>query len=105
MYEEVFIEYRNRFKRIFAGFVNVLFVVRIAANEWAEPSPKGWEDLGVGERHPADDGGIILLGLAEKAGFLILRRDCCALARVLSLVSSSVLAKVRCSQSVNISQQ
>lgn len=105
MYKEVFIEDRHGFEGTFASFVNVLFVVRIAAYEWAEPASKGWEDFGVGEGHPADDGGIILLGLAEKAGFLVLRRDCCALARVLSHCSTSILGEARYSQSVNNSQQ
>ena len=82
MYEKMFIEDRHGFKGIFAGFVNILFVVRVAADEWAEPASEGWQDLMVGEGHPADDGSIILLGLAEKTGFLILRRDCCLLARV-----------------------
>ena len=84
MYEEVFIEDRHCFDGFFAGFVNVLLVVRVAADEWAEPASEGWEDLMVGEGHPADDGGIILLGLAEKTSFLILRRDCWVLAGVLS---------------------
>ena len=72
MYEEVFVEDRNGFEGIFASFVNVLFVVRVTADQWAEPASKGWEDLLVGEGHPADDGGIVLLGLAKKGGFLIL---------------------------------
>ena len=55
MDEEVFVKDRHGFKGLFAGFVNVLFVVRVAANEWAEPVSKGWEDLVVGEGHPADD--------------------------------------------------
>ena len=84
MYEEVFVEDRNGFEGLFASFVNVLFVVRFTAGQWEEPASKGGEDLVVGEGHPADDGGIILLGLAEKAGFLILRRDCWVLAGVLS---------------------
>ena len=84
MNEEVFTKDRHGFKGSFAGFVNILFVVRVAADEWAEPASEGWEDLVIGEGHPADDGGIILLGLTEKIGFLILRRDCCTLARVLS---------------------
>ena len=65
MHEKVFIENRHSLEGIFAGFINVLSVVRIAADEWAEPASKGWKDLLVGEGHPAHDGGIILLGLAE----------------------------------------
>ena len=84
MHKKVFIENRHGFKGVLASFVNILFVVRVAANEWAEPASEGWEDLMVGEGHPADDGGIILLSLPKKAGFLILRRYCCALACVLS---------------------
>ena len=95
MYEEMLIEDRHGFKGVFAGFVNVLFVVRVAADEWAEPASEGWENLMVGEGHPADDGGVILLGFAEKAGFLILRRDYCALKRVLSHKAGSTLTEVR----------
>ncbi len=65
MYEKVFIENRHGFKCIFAGFVNVLLVVRVEADEWTEPVSKGWKDFLVGEGHPAHDGGIILLGLAK----------------------------------------
>ena len=93
MYEQMFIKNRHGFKGIFAGFVNILFVVRVAANEWAKPASKGWKDLLVGERHPAHDGGIILLGFAEKAGLLILRRNCCALARVLNHSSKFIVGK------------
>ena len=72
MYKEVFVKDRDCFESIFTGFVNVLFVVRDAAYEWVEPASKGWEDFLVGEGHPAYDRGIVLFGLAEKAGFLVL---------------------------------
>ena len=65
MYEKVFIKNRHRLESTFAGFVNTLFVVRVAADEWAEPVSKGWKDLLVGEGHPAHDGGIVLFSLAE----------------------------------------
>ena len=38
----------------------------------------------VGEGHPSDDGGVVLLGLAKEAGLLVLRGDCGILASALS---------------------
>lgn len=55
--------------------LNVLLVVRVAANERAEPAAEGGKDLSVGERHPAEDGGVVLLGLAEQGGLLVLGGD------------------------------
>ena len=57
------------------GIFNVLLVVGVAAKDGAEPATKGREDLSVGVRHPSQDGGVVLLGLAEQAGLLVLRGD------------------------------
>jgi len=32
--------------------------------------------VGVGEGHPAEDAGVVLLGLAKKGGLLVLGGDC-----------------------------
>lgn len=32
--------------------------------------------MGVGEGHPAEDAGVVLLGLAKKGGLLVLGGDC-----------------------------
>ena len=43
---------------------HVLLVEWVAADERTEPAAEVREELGVGEGHPAEDGGIVLLGLA-----------------------------------------
>ena len=53
-----------------------LLVVWLAALEWTEPSSKWREDLGVEVRHPLQDGGVVLLGLSEEGGLLVLGGDC-----------------------------
>lgn len=75
--------------------LNNLLVVGLTANKRAEPVAEGVEDLGVEVRHPLQDGGvaklvsvhlssvefrvaqyILLLGLAEESGLLVLGGDC-----------------------------
>jgi hypothetical protein len=58
------------------GVVDVLLVVGGTADDGAEPAAERSEDLGVGKGHPAEDGGVVLLGLAEQAGLLVLGGDC-----------------------------
>lgn len=55
--------------------LDVLLVVGVAAKNGAEPATEGAEDLSVGEGHPSQDGGVVLLGLSEQAGLLVLRGD------------------------------
>lgn len=56
--------------------INVLLVVGVAAENGAEPATERGEDLGVGEGHPSQDGGVVLLGLSQKCGLLVLRGHC-----------------------------
>lgn len=58
------------------GLVNSLLIVGRVALEGAEPSNEVREDLRVEEGHPLQDGSIVLLGLAEKSGLLVLGGDC-----------------------------
>lgn len=64
------------------GLVDVLLVVGRVALEGAEPSNEGGEDLRVEEGHPLQDGSIVLLGLAEKSGLLVLGSDCIGVSEV-----------------------
>lgn len=52
-----------------------LLVVRCEALDWAVPPTKIWEDFLVGEGEPLEDGGIVLLGLAEERRLLVLGCD------------------------------
>lgn len=54
------------------GLVNSLLVVAVKTHQRAVPGTKAGQDLAVGEGHPADNGSIVLLGLAEKGGLLVL---------------------------------
>jgi hypothetical protein len=67
------------------GIVHRLLVVRVTADEGAEPATEGAEDLSVGKGHPSEDGGVVLLGLAEEGGLLVLGGDCFLQVSMLSL--------------------
>jgi hypothetical protein len=62
--------------RSLQAVVDVLLVVWVTADERTEVATNRWEELGIGEGHPAKDGGIVLLGLAEEGGLLVLGGDC-----------------------------
>ena len=76
MDEEVLLKNLNGFFRCFGMIFDALLVVRVSSNQWTEPSTEAAEDLGIGERHPTDDGGIVLLRLAEKRCLLVLGGNC-----------------------------
>ena len=70
------------------GLVDALLVVGVTADQRTERGTKDREDLGVGEGHPAEDAGVVLLGLAEESGLLVLGGDCAkSLATVLRVFS------------------
>ena len=54
---------------------HVLLVEGVAADQRAEPATEVWEELGVGEGHPAEDGGVVLLGLTKERCLLVLGGD------------------------------
>lgn len=57
------------------GSVDVLLVVCVTADQRAEPAAEVREDLSVAERHPPQDRGVVLLGLSEESGLLVLGSD------------------------------
>jgi hypothetical protein len=57
---------------ILGSLVDGLLVVAIETQQGTVPSAELGENLGVGEREPAEDGSIVLLGLAEESGLLVL---------------------------------
>ena len=78
--EEVVVEDSDVVGGALLAVVDVLLVVCVPADQRAEPASESWEDLSVGEGHPAEDGGVVLLGLAEEGGLLVLGGDCSKLA-------------------------
>lgn len=52
--------------------VDGLLVVGVEAEERAVPGTEAGENLAVGEGHPANNGSVVLLGLAEESGLLVL---------------------------------
>lgn len=58
------------------SLIDNLLVVALEAQEGAVPASKAGENLAVGERHPADDGSVVLLGLAKEGGLLVLGGHC-----------------------------
>ena len=54
------------------SLINGLLVVAVKAEERAVPATEAGQELAVGEGHPADNGGIVLLGLAKEGGLLVL---------------------------------
>jgi hypothetical protein len=57
------------------SIVDVLLVVGSVALEGTEPSDEAGKDLRVEEGHPLQDRSIVLLGLAEESGLLVLGGD------------------------------
>ena len=55
--------------------LHILLVVWLETGNWAVPATDLGEDLLITEGQPFEDGSIVLLGLAEEGGLLILRRD------------------------------
>lgn len=68
--------------------IDALLVVGVTADQGTERGAKGREDLGVGEGHPAEDAGVVLLGLAEESGLLVLGGDCAKSLATVPLVFS-----------------
>lgn len=54
------------------SILDVLLVVAVKTQERAVPGTEAGDDLGVGERQPTEDGSIVLLGLAQEGGLLVL---------------------------------
>lgn len=69
---EVALEGGNVLQRDLGGLLNGLLVVGIHAQEGAVPGGEAGQELRVGEGHPAEDRRIVLLGLAQKGGLLVL---------------------------------
>lgn len=62
----------NGLQSSLGGIIDDLLVVAVEAEERTVPSTEAGEDLAVGEGHPADNGSIVLLGLTQKGGLLVL---------------------------------
>lgn len=73
--KKVLLDHGNGLSGSLLGVLNALLVVGVTAKEGTEPSAERGEDLGVEVRHPLQDGGIVLLGLAEESGLLVLGGD------------------------------
>lgn len=58
-----------------SGLVGGLLVVGLETEEGTVPGTELGEDLSVGEGQPAEDGSVVLLGLAEESGLLVLGGD------------------------------
>jgi hypothetical protein len=56
--------------------LNALLVVGTATEQRTIESTKFGKNLLVSEAHPTEDGSVVLFGLAEESGLLVLRRDC-----------------------------
>ena len=54
------------------GLLDVLLVVRVLTHERAVPATEAGEELRVGVRQPTEDGSVVLLGLTQEGGLLIL---------------------------------
>lgn len=60
---------------LFLGGVDVLLVVRFTASQGTEPTAQLQHDVGVGEGHPFQDAGVVLLCLSQERGLFILDGD------------------------------
>lgn len=60
------------------GIFNVLLVVGVKAQQRAVPGTELGEDLSVDEREPAEDGSVVLLGLAQESSLFVLGGHFCS---------------------------
>ena len=74
--KKVVVENAGGFEGGVEGIGDDLFVIGVSADEGAEGGREGGGDLVVGEGHPADDAGVVLLGFAKEGGLLVLGCDC-----------------------------
>lgn len=74
--EEVVLEGLDGLVGGLLAVLDALLVVGVTADERTEPATESGEDLSVGVRHPPQNGGVVLLGLAEEGGLLVLGSDC-----------------------------
>lgn len=72
---EVSLENRDVLQGNLRGLLNILLVVGVLADQGAVPSTEAGEELRVGIGQPAEDGSIVLLGLAQEGGLLVLGGD------------------------------
>lgn len=70
--QEVLFQNTDNLKGRSLGGINGLLVVCSSTDQRTEPATEVGEDLRVGERHPLQDLSIVLLGLSEKSGLLVL---------------------------------
>lgn len=77
--QEVVLEDLQAVASLLLGILNVFLVVRVLADEWAEPACESGEELGGCERAPLEDRGVVLLGLTEKGGLFVLGGNCALL--------------------------
>lgn len=72
---EVGLEGRDGLEGSLGGLIDSLLVVVTETQQRAVPGTEQGKDLSVHEGHPAEDGSVVLLGLAEKGGLLVLGGD------------------------------
>jgi hypothetical protein len=72
---EVSLEGSNGLEGSLGGVIDVLLVVGVETHQGAVPGTELGQDLSVGEGQPAEDGSVVLLGLAEEGGLLVLGGD------------------------------
>lgn len=72
---EVGLEGSDGLQGSLGGLVDGLLVVGIETDEGTVPGTELGEDLSVGEGQPAEDGSVVLLGLSEESGLLVLGGD------------------------------
>jgi hypothetical protein len=69
---EVLLEDGDSLVGSLGGLFNVLLVVGVKTQQRAVPGAELGEDLSVDKREPAEDGSVVLLGLAQESGLLVL---------------------------------
>jgi hypothetical protein len=70
--KEMLFKDMDRFEGLLQVVVYGFLVVRVAADQWAEVATEVRENFVIAIGHPAQDGGIVLLGLPEESGLFVL---------------------------------
>lgn len=69
---EVGVENASVLQSSLGSILDVLLVVAVKTQQRAEPGTEAGEELGVGEGQPTKDGSVVLLGLTQEGGLLVL---------------------------------
>ena len=59
------VKHADSLESFLLSVIDSLLVIGFTTEEGTEPRTDGWQDLAIGERHPSENRGVVLLSLAQ----------------------------------------